>query len=359
MGSREEEAADKQSNIETDPPYVVSSTRSNFHLLQLSSDSLTRSRFLYDSLVTVLVGSQETRFEIHRGLLCASSDFFKAVITGNFKERDQNEIKLPEQDVKIFRFFVHWLYTGRLRGFYYPKTMKPSLRELRQAAIAELENQKLDFLQDLHPDNPNGKALNMANYRDAPSSHLVGLYILSDTLLIHDLKDPIITLIIDVYCWSAKIAEDEDGAQGTQQEGREADDAEAFPSESRIGDTGHYTTLFWDLERPPGLEDPCKGINMAWEALPRNSLLCQLTVECFCDNVMLVEEHTNGRQYHPGFLAAIAHNYALRLGRVDNSFQSPDWDQKVQICSFHEHTAASECPFAKRDVIARKSHRSE
>ena len=160
-------------------------------------------------------------------------------MTGNFKERDQNEIKLPEQDVKIFRFFV----------------------------------------------------------------------------------------------------QDE--------------------TDSNIGNSETYPTLFWSRERPPGLEDPCKGINMAWEALPRNSPLCQLTVECFCDNVILVEERTNGREYHPGFLAAIAHNYALRLGRVDENAQSPDWDQKGQVCKFHEHSAASECLFAKRDVIARKSHKSD
>ena len=279
---------------------------------------------------------------------------FKAAITGDFKERAQNEIKLPEQDVKIFRFFVHWLYTGRLRGFYYPKTMRPTIQEIKKAAIAELENQKLNVLEDLDPENPSSKALYMANYRDAPFSHLIGLYVLADTLLVHDLKDPIITLIIEVYCWSnpTGVAEIEDGAQETQDEGKEADEAESVLSNSGR-EAEPYTTLFWNLAPPPGLEDPCKGINMAWEALPRNSPLCQLTVECFCDNVVLVEEHTNGRQYHPGFLAAIAQNYALRLGRVDTTFQAPNWDQEGQICKFHEHSAASECPFAKRDILAR------
>ena len=311
-------------------------------------------------MVTVLVGSQETRFDLHRGLLCASSDFFKAVITGDFKERAQNEIKLPEQDIKIFRFFVHWLYTGRLRGFYYPKTTKPSIEELRQAAITELESQDLDVLEELALNNPYGKELYMANYRDAPFSHLVGLYILADTFLVHDLKDPIITLIIDVYCWSqpVQVAGDEDDASGSQRNEKEADDTEAAPSKSEPDDTWEYTTLFWSLERPPGLEDPCQGINMAWKALPRNSPLCQLTVECFCDNVGLVEEHTNGRQYHPDFLAAIAHTYALRLGRLDKTFGSPDWDQKGQICKFHEHSAGSQCLFAKRDTLRRNSHKS-
>lgn len=97
-------------------------------------------------------------------------------------------------------------------------------------------------------------------------------------------------------------------ANETQQEEAGADEAD---------ENNWFTTPFWRCETLPGLEDPCKGINMAWEALPRNSPLCRLTVECFCDNIVLVEEHTNGRQYHPGFLAAIAQTYALRLGRVD------------------------------------------
>lgn len=354
-----EEPADIQSNTEPDPPYVVSSTCWHSRLVQLLRKSLTCSRFLYDSLVTVLVGSQETRFDLHRGLLCASSDFFRAAITGDFKERDQNKIKLPKQDVKIFKFFVRWLYTGRLRGFYYPATMKPSLQELRQAAISELKKQNLDVLQDLGPDNPKGKALYMAHYRDAPFSHLVGLYILADTLLVHDLKDRIITLIIDVYAWSERdeVAEDEANARKTQHEGEEADEAEARPSDSATDELTRETMIFWSLERPPGLEDPCKGINMAWEALPRHSPLCQLIVECFCDNITLVEEYTNKQQYHPGFVAAVAQNYAMRLERLYYNIHANDWDQKGQICKFHEHSAASECRFAKRNVLARNPHK--
>ena len=359
MTPQAEEPADIKSNTEPEPPYVVSSTCLDSHLMQLLANSLTRSSFLYDSLVTILVGSQETRFDLHRGLLCASSDFFKAAISSNFKERDQNEIKLPKQDVKIFKFFVRWLYSGRLRGFYYPATIKPSIQELRQAAIVELKTQDLDVLQDLGSDNPNGKALYMAHYRDAPFSHLVGLYILADTLLVHDLKDRIITLIIDVYAWSepAEAAGDEANAKKTQQKGEEADEAEASPSDSSTNELTRETAIFWSLERPPGLEDPCIGINMAWEALPRHSPLCRLIVECFCDNITLVEERTNKQQYPPGFVAAVAQNYALRLERLYMTLHANDWDQKGQICKFHEHSAASECRFAKRNVLAKNPHK--
>ena len=212
---------------------------------------------------------------------------------------------------------------------------------MRQAAIGELKKQDLDVLQDLRPDNPNGKALYMAHYRDAPFSHLVGLYILADTLLVQDLKDRIITLIIDVYARSEpdEAAEDEANASKTQQKGEEADEIEATPSDSATDERTRETMIFWSLERPLGLEDPCKGINMAWEALPRHSPLCQLIVECFCDNITLVEEHTNKQQYHPGFVAAVAQIYALRLERLYDKFHANDWDQKGQICKFHEHSA--------------------
>ena len=182
-------------------------------------------------------------------------------------------IKLPEQDVKTFKYFVHWLYTRRLRGFYYPASIKPSLQELRQAAITELEAQGLDALQYLDQYNPSGRAVYMAHYRDAPFSHLVGLYILADTLLVHVLKDPIITLIIDVYCWSVptKLAKDISNAKGTQQKGTGADKVELSSADSGIDVYRIFTTPFWRYAPLPGLEDPFKGINMAWEALPRHS----------------------------------------------------------------------------------------
>lgn len=68
-------------------------------------------------MVVVLVGPGKQRFEIHKGLICSRSDFFKAALTGNFKEAD-GTIALPDHDPATFKYFVYWLYTGCLRGFY-------------------------------------------------------------------------------------------------------------------------------------------------------------------------------------------------------------------------------------------------
>lgn len=86
----------------------------------------------------VLVGPEKYRFEIHKTLVCGESDFFKAALNGNFKEAD-GTITLPEQDPATFKSFVYWLYTGSLRGFYYPKSDSPTMAELRDLVRAELK----------------------------------------------------------------------------------------------------------------------------------------------------------------------------------------------------------------------------
>lgn len=88
--------------------------------------------FLYDSLVVVLVGPESQRFDLHKGLICARSDFFRAALNGHFKEAE-GKIELPEQDPETFKYFVNWLYTDRLRGFYYSDTVQPTLGELEAA----------------------------------------------------------------------------------------------------------------------------------------------------------------------------------------------------------------------------------
>lgn len=326
---------------------------------------LTHRSFLYDSLVTVLVGPEKHRFDVHRALVCASSDFFQAALNGGFKEQG-GEINLPDQETKTFKFFVHWLYTGKLRGFYYPKTLKPSLEKLRNAALDELKDQDLNNIQSLRPDNTKGRAFNLANYRDAPFLDLVALYILADTLYVHNLKDPIATLIIEVYGIEEHDRDDqsegEDEEEEINQDEAESDNASNANDEKKGNekvdddDVEHMeedTLLFWGLDRPIGIEDPVKGINMAWDSLPANSPLCKLLVRCFCDGVVNVAARTQTQEYHTGFLAAIAHEYALRWAKGHSAIEGTDWDKEGEICKFHEHGQEDECAFASRNATRR------
>lgn len=153
--------------------------------------------FPYDKIVTVFVGPEKECFGVHKTFVCGQSDFFKAALTGHFKEAD-GTIALPEQDPATFKYFVYWLYTGSLRGLYYPKSSSPTMATLRDLLRTKLIAQCIENPDQLQADNPRRILWEHAHYRDLPFHSLITLYIPADTLLVQSLKDPVITALIEV-----------------------------------------------------------------------------------------------------------------------------------------------------------------
>lgn len=50
------------------------------------------------------------RFVVHSALLVHHSAFFRAALTGSFKEAGEKVVKLPHEQCTIVELFVHWLY---------------------------------------------------------------------------------------------------------------------------------------------------------------------------------------------------------------------------------------------------------
>ncbi|KAI9879186.1 MAG: hypothetical protein M1830_009261, partial [Pleopsidium flavum] len=196
-------------------------------------------RFLYRTVVKVLVGSEEKAFDLHKELLCSTSKFFAAAFGGRFKEAEVGVIKLPEQKVETFEYFVHWLYRRKLTGYFRAGT-SPSIRELITTTIAKANLYKTTALPaDLKAVNDSLTATNLAAFEDAPFHQLIPLYILADALQICGLKDYIISLLIKVY-----------------------------------GIKPSCATRFWAIaRRPDPVPDPSLAINHAYERLPQSSLL--------------------------------------------------------------------------------------
>ncbi|KAF2035330.1 hypothetical protein EK21DRAFT_106870 [Setomelanomma holmii] len=65
------------------------------------------------AFTTIVVGPDGVRFVVHEALLVYHSDFFRAALTGHFKEATDKTIKLVEDDPGYFEIFVHWLYHQR------------------------------------------------------------------------------------------------------------------------------------------------------------------------------------------------------------------------------------------------------
>lgn len=75
--------------------------------------------------VKLLVGPEDghKEFIVHKALLCASSQFFERAFSGSFVEGQTQEMKLPEENPQLFRYFVDWLYMGKT----YPRSRLAAL----------------------------------------------------------------------------------------------------------------------------------------------------------------------------------------------------------------------------------------
>lgn len=274
-----------------------------------SDNSGQRPWFPYDSLVVVLVGAEQERFELHQSILCASSDFFKAALNGNFLEA-AGTLTLPEQKPDIFRYFIYWLYTGNLKGYYYPRTIKPTIWNLTKAVNTECEGKDLANMDQLPPENQHRQAWELASYRDAPFGSLIALYILADVLQVQKLPDLIVSTLIHIY---------------------------GHENESSASNTGYRS--YWRPCRLQELSGPTMGINMAFQALPQSSRLRPLLVHLFCDSASNISYHcSQGQQLHPDFVVAVGEEFS---NRWLNSKGSSDWYKASELCRYHEHAGDS------------------
>lgn len=70
-----------------------------------------QSRFGAVPTVTLYVGPEEIPFQVHRDLLCNTSQFFNSAFTGDFEEGQTQSMRLPEDDAEMFEEILQLLYT--------------------------------------------------------------------------------------------------------------------------------------------------------------------------------------------------------------------------------------------------------
>lgn len=81
----------------------------------LSQPETRTPRFkLMDRTVTLVAKPSGTRFDMHRGLLCSVSTYFKTVLHSEFQEAAENVIYLEETSKETLERFQLWLYDGTL-----------------------------------------------------------------------------------------------------------------------------------------------------------------------------------------------------------------------------------------------------
>ncbi|KAH7094899.1 hypothetical protein FB567DRAFT_600599 [Paraphoma chrysanthemicola] len=67
-------------------------------------------------MLAVIVGKEprQERFLVHEGIFSARSEFFRRAMNGNWAERDERLIELPEDDPEVFSMYVNFVYTNNI-----------------------------------------------------------------------------------------------------------------------------------------------------------------------------------------------------------------------------------------------------
>ena len=76
---------------------------------------MTDDASLSGQSIKLVVGPEpSTVLEVHENLICTSSDFFKRLRTGEWKEANERTTKFEEDNPNVFQLYLHWLYRGTL-----------------------------------------------------------------------------------------------------------------------------------------------------------------------------------------------------------------------------------------------------
>ncbi|KFY24129.1 hypothetical protein V493_05412 [Pseudogymnoascus sp. VKM F-4281 (FW-2241)] len=77
------------------------------------------AQLMGDDIVTVYVGPREKRYSVHKALLTSQSEYFEKALNGNFKEADEQTIRLPEDSPDAFELLIGWLYQNQIPSLGY------------------------------------------------------------------------------------------------------------------------------------------------------------------------------------------------------------------------------------------------
>ncbi|KAF1839677.1 hypothetical protein BDW02DRAFT_539081 [Decorospora gaudefroyi] len=88
---------------------------------------VTAMSFHFSSFLTVHVGPEDSQqeFLLHEGIICARSDFFRRAMNGNWAEKTERLIKLPEDGPETFDIYVNLVYTNTISMLCLTRDLSP------------------------------------------------------------------------------------------------------------------------------------------------------------------------------------------------------------------------------------------
>ncbi|KAF9693608.1 hypothetical protein EKO04_008457 [Ascochyta lentis] len=69
---------------------------------------------LGDEIVTVVVGTEQKNYRLHKALLVHHSEYFCNALKAPWKEAEDGVVPLTDVDVEVFDLFARWIYTQKI-----------------------------------------------------------------------------------------------------------------------------------------------------------------------------------------------------------------------------------------------------
>lgn len=85
--------------------------RSGSNFIDCKGKPLTTvcSAYAFDEIIIIALEGHHGTFSVSKALLCASSDYFKKALNGNFVEAATRTLKLPGCNAETFRWLLHFI----------------------------------------------------------------------------------------------------------------------------------------------------------------------------------------------------------------------------------------------------------
>ncbi|KAJ9603691.1 hypothetical protein H2200_011877 [Cladophialophora chaetospira] len=75
------------------------------------ADAEAYSSFATSPLIKIVVGDAQIEFHVHKDVLVTETVFFQRILSNSTPGAETKEVKLPDVDPAIFKYFVNWVYT--------------------------------------------------------------------------------------------------------------------------------------------------------------------------------------------------------------------------------------------------------
>jgi len=115
--------------------------------VQLLSDQLNKL-YLSDEYSDMTLVVDSNRFSVHKVILAARSEYFRALLYGGMRESSLNEIELKDTPITAFKHLLKYVYTGHINLSSFKEELIIEILSLaHQYGFVELEASISDYLK--------------------------------------------------------------------------------------------------------------------------------------------------------------------------------------------------------------------